>query len=196
MPPSRPIVIDCRTDWHEWFYMKDGILLVGYGTRKGNLEEVLKAQAARLRASTRYEIGIAFFRVSSPTIQQAVEDMVAKGVERIAAVPYFIAEGTLTNELIPVKLGLEPHERFGEVQVSGRKVQIFVARPFNFSPAVTDIICDRILSAGGTRDSGILVLGHGTHDPGMMNLTVIQRNTQRLEERGYKHVAFAFNEFC
>ncbi len=181
---------------YEWFNMKDGILLIGYGTRKGNLEEILKAQAARLKASTCYEIGIAFFRVSSPTIQQAMEEMVAKGVERIAAVPYYVAEGTLTNELIPAKLGLQPHERFGEALVSGRRVQIFVARPFNYSPAVTDIVCDRIMSAGGTRDSGILVLGHGTRDPGMMNRSVVERNARRLEERGYKHVAFAFNEFC
>ena len=62
--------------------MKDGIIIVGYGTRKGNLEEVLNSQADRLRKMTDREVGIAYFRVSSPTIHEAVENMVKKGAER------------------------------------------------------------------------------------------------------------------
>ena len=176
--------------------MKDGILLIGYGTRKGNLEKVLETQAARIRASTNFEVGISYFRISSPTIPEAVEQMVEKGVERIIAVPYYVAEGTLTRELIPEKLGLPKQLNTGKVIVNGKTVIIHVTRAFNFSSEVTDVVCDRIMTAGGTKDSGILVLGHGTRDPSMMNKAVIERNAQRLEERGYKHVGFAFNEFC
>jgi sirohydrochlorin cobaltochelatase len=50
--------------------------------------------------------------------------------------------------------------------------------------------------AGGDRDSGVLVLGHGSRDPTLMNRAVIERNAQRLTARGYKHTEFAFNEFC
>ena len=176
--------------------MKDGILLIGYGTRKGNLEDVLKSQAARIGDATDCDVGIAYFRVSSPTISEAIEKMVNDGVERIIAVPYFVADGTLTHELIPQKMGLGPNVYIGEREISGKKVLLYLTKSFNFSTIVTDIICDKIKNAGGNKDSGILILGHGSRDPTLMNRTVVERNAQRLIARGYNHTEFAFNEFC
>ena len=176
--------------------MKDGILLIGYGTRKGNLEEVLNSQAAKIKSTVDYEVGIAYFRVSSPTIPEAIENMVKKGVERIVAVPYFVADGTLTHELIPQKMGLGPNVYIGETEVLGKKVMLYLTRSFNFSTTVTDILCDKIKKAGGNADSGVLVLGHGSRDPTLMNRVVVERNAQRLATRGYPHTTFAFNEFC
>ena len=176
--------------------MRYGILLIGYGTRKGNLVDVLESQAARIRAATGYDVGIAYFRVSSPTIPEAIESMAKDGVDRIVAVPYFVADGTLTHELIPEKMGLGAHTYLGETEVSGRKVTLYLTKAFNFSTVLTDIICDRIRTAGGTRDSGVLVLGHGSRDPTLMNRAVVERNAERLKGRGYTHTTFAFNEFC
>lgn len=176
--------------------MKDGILIIGYGTRKGNLEDVLKSQASRIRDATDSEVGIAYFRVSSPSIPEAIEEMVKKGVDRIVAVPYFVADGTLTHELIPQKMGLGSNVYIGEREISGKKVLLYLTRSFNFSTAVTDILCDKIKKAGGNKDSGILVLGHGSRDPTLMNRAVVERNAQRLVSRGYAHTEFAFNEFC
>ena len=176
--------------------MKDGIIIVGYGTRKGNLEEVLNSQADRIRKLTDHEVGIAYFRVSSPTIPEAIEAMSKKGVDRVVFVPYFVADGTLTHELIPQKMGLGPNVYIGETKVSGKDMFLYLTRAFNFSPVLTDIICDRIAKAGGNKDSGVLVLGHGSRDPTLMNRAVVERNAQRLVSRGYKHTAFAFNEFC
>ena len=176
--------------------MKNGIIIVGYGTRKGNLEEVLDSQAAKIRRLTDSEVGIAYFRVSSPTIPDALDDMMKRGVERIAVVPYFVADGTLTHELIPQKLGLGPNVYIGEIERSGRKAIVYLTKAFDFSTAVTDILCDKIKEAGGNKDSGILVLGHGSRDPTLMNRAVVERNAQRLVSRGYPHTAFAFNEFC
>ncbi len=187
---------DFRTVICELFSMKDGILLVGYGTRKGNLEKIMEAQAARLRASTDYEIGVGYFRISSPAIPDALEQLVRKGVDRVVVVPYYVAEGTLTLDLIPQKLGLKARMSNGVVEVAGRSVQIHISAAFNFSTLVTDVLCERIMECGGSRDSGILLLGHGTRDPSMMNRSVVERNAQRLRARGYRHVEFAFNEFC
>ncbi len=176
--------------------VKDGILLVGYGTRKGNLVEVLESQASRIRAMTQYEVGVAYFRVSKPSIPEAIEAMAKKGVDRIVAVPYYIAEGKLTHVMIPEKMGLNPNQYLGEVDAGGRKVTVYLTRAFNFSTVLTDIICDRIRAAGGNRDSGILILGHGTLDQTQMNRAVVERNAQRLAARGYSHTVFSFNEFC
>ncbi len=176
--------------------MKQGILIMGYGTRKGNLVEVLEAQAARLRAMTDYEVAVGYFRVSSPTLMEALESLVDKGVERIALVPYYVAEGKLTHFMMPEKIGMPGYAEYAQLEVKGRKVEVYKAQAFDFDPVVTDIICDRIAGMGGTKDSGIMVLGHGTLDESLMNRAVIQRNAERLSARGYRHVAFAFNEFC
>lgn len=171
-----------------------GIMIVGYGTRNGNLEEVLQKQAARLRCRGWENVAVAYFRVSSPTIPEAVRELVSKGVEEIVAIPYYIAEGTLTKELIPEKLGIK--DDCGYADVDGKKVLIHVAPAFGYSFDLTGIICDRIADAGGDRDCGVLVLGHGTRHPSLSNMFVVKKNAERLHALGFKHATYAFNEFC
>lgn len=171
-----------------------GILIVGYGTRKGNLEEVLQTQVKRLKCRGWENVQEAYFRVSSPTISEAVEMLVDKGVDEIVAIPYYIAEGSLTRDLIPEKLGLD--SEIGEIEVKGKKVLVSMAPAFGYSYDLTDIICDKIADAGGDMDSGILILGHGTRHPSLSNMHVIKMNSDRLAAIGYKNVTFAFNEFC
>lgn len=174
--------------------MTKGYLIIGYGTRKGNLEQVLESQAARLRARGRKNIYIAYFRVSSPTIQEAVAQMVADGIDDILAFPYLIADGKLTYELMPEKLGIRG--QFGSVNVGGKNVMIRFLPPFGTTPVLSDILCDRVAEAGGSSDSGILIVGHGSRDSALSNLEIIELNHKRMESRGYRHVAHGFNEFC
>ncbi|MBO4503064.1 MAG: cobalamin biosynthesis protein CbiX [Candidatus Methanomethylophilus sp.] len=175
--------------------MTDGILIIGYGTRKGNLEEVLKKQAERLRCRGWEHVGIAFFRVSEPSIPDALNKLVKEGADNIICVPYYIAEGTLTKELIPEKLGLGNKDS-GEVEVGGRTVTVSVASAFDGTRVLTDIICDKIADVGGDRDSGILILGHGTRYKALTNMKVIRLNAERLRAMGFSHTTHAFNEFC
>ncbi len=169
-------------------------MLVGYGTRKGNLDEVLETQVRRLRCREWDNVEPAFFRVSKPTIQESLDKLVAAGADEIVVVPYYIAEGTLTKELIPQKLGIDCE--CGTVEIDGKEVTIHMAPAFGVTRDLTDIICDRIADAGGDRDCGILVLGHGTRYTSLANMYVVKINAERLEAIGYKNVAYAFNEFC
>ena len=61
--------------------MTKGVLLIGYGTRKGNLEEILGRQLARLEARGRDWVYLAYFRVSEPSIEDALRRMAADGVD-------------------------------------------------------------------------------------------------------------------
>ncbi|AMK13422.1 cobalamin biosynthesis protein CbiX [methanogenic archaeon mixed culture ISO4-G1] len=171
-----------------------GIIIVGYGTRKGNLEEVLQIQARRLRCRGWENVGIAYFRVSTPTIPDAIDEMARKGVDEIVMIPYYIAEGTLTKELIPEKVGIECED--GEIDVDGKNVIIHIAPAFGLSYSLTNIILDRIADAGGDRDCGILVLGHGTRYRALSNRNVVKTNMERLQGLGYSHALYSFNEFC
>jgi len=159
--------------------MKKGILIVGYGTRTGNLIDVLEKQAARLRARGRENVYVCYFRVSHPTIQEALAKMADDGVDTVLAVPYYIAEGRLTYELIPEKMGI-PKCASGVADINGKKVRIFMSHAFGRTHILTHILCDRIAEAGGSKDSGILVIGHGSRDIVDSNREIIKLNAARL----------------
>ncbi len=175
--------------------MTKGILIIGYGTRKGNLTEILETQARRLRCRGWEHVGIGYFRVSKPTIPEALAQLVDEGADEIVAIPYFIAEGKLTKQFIPEQLGMKDPQ-MSEVVVNGRKVTICLAPAFGNTFALTDIVCDRIAGAGGDMDAGILILGHGTLHESLANLRVVKQNAERISGMGYEHVVYAFNEFC
>ena len=175
--------------------MTKGIIIVGYGTRTGNLTEIIEKQAARMRARGIGNVYTAYFRISSPTIQEAVSRAVADGCNDILAIPYYIAEGRLTFEMIPAKLGLDTGSSRGTALVDGKEVRIRMASAFGSSPALTDILIDRIADNGGDMDTGILVLGHGSRDLTSSNEEIMTLNAKRLRAIGYRHVAHSFNEF-
>lgn len=173
--------------------MTQGTLIIGYGTRAGDLTAILDTQAARLRARGRRNVRIAYFRVSEPSIPEALSAMAAEGIDDVLAVPYYIAEGTITREFIPGKLGISGSA--GVADVDGRPVRIAIAPAFNRTRVLTGIVFDRIAGAGGTFDDGILLIGHGTRDPASENTRVVAMNAERVRRAGYRRVAHAFNEF-
>ena len=175
--------------------MTKGILIVGYGTRSGNLSEILDTQVNRLRCRGWEHVSRAYFRVNKPSIPEALREMAEEGVDEIVAIPYYISEGTLTKELIPEKMGLGRSES-GKIDIDGKEVSITIASAFDNSYTLTDIICDKIADAEGDTDCGILVLGHGTRFKALSNMRTIKTNAERVAARGYKHVAYAFNEYC
>ncbi len=172
-----------------------GILVVGYGTRNGNLQEVLDTQVKRLRCRGWEHVGTAYFRVMSPTIPEALEKMADEGVDRLIVMPYYISEGTLTKELIPEKLGLGTSDA-GNIIVKGKEMSITMTSAFDTGYTLTDIICDKIAEADGDMDTGILILGHGTRFRTKANMRTVMMNAERIQARGYKHVMCGFNEFC
>lgn len=174
--------------------MTKGVMIVGYGTRKGNLEEILGRQAARMRARGIPNVYVGYFRVSSPSIPEALGKMVSDGIDDILAVPYYIAEGRLTYEMIPEKLGISGNA--GVAEVSGKRVKVRIAPAFGLRPALAGIVCDRIADAGGSFGDGILVIGHGSRDALSGNMEVMEIVAERLKAMGYRHVAYTFNEFC
>ncbi len=189
------LVDDGRTNLSGVILMTKGILIVGYGTRNGNLEEVLDTQVKRLKCRGWQHVRTAYFRVMSPSIPEALEMMVDEGVDQIVAIPYYISEGTLTKELIPEKLGLGTSES-GKIIIKGKEVDLSLASAFDTSFTLTDIICDKIADAEGDMDCGILILGHGTRFRTQSNMRTIKMNAERVQARGYKYVMYGFNEFC
>lgn len=177
--------------------MTKGLMIVGYGTRKGNLEQVLETQKKRLEARGRKNVYIAYFRVSHPTVPEALAQMAADGVDDVLVAPYYIAEGSLTRKLIPQKLGIQGQE--GTADVGGKKVRIRFSAAFAKHPQLTDIVCDKIADMGGCQKDAILLMGHGSRekmqDGTSFNEETLREQADALRARGYTNVVYSFNEF-
>ena len=175
--------------------MTIGILIIGYGTRNGNLEQILQTQVRRLRCRGWELVAEAYFRVSEPSIPEALGRLVKEGADEIIVIPYYIAEGKLTKDLIPEKLGMSALDCC-EVESGGKKVTVRLAPAFCHDRRLTSIVLDRIADAGGDLDSGILIIGHGTRHDSLSNMRIVRLNAERLKRIGYRNVEYSFNEFC
>ena len=91
------------------------------------------ADAARQAGVERYEV--AFLELASPTLEQAVEAMVAGGIDQIAVVPYFLTLGIHLQRDLPVLVG-----RIAEAH---RGIQICVTPPLDGHPGLADVLADR-----------------------------------------------------
>ena len=168
----------------------DAILIIGYGSRKDDGMEIVKRQAARIRNSSSMPVYTAFFRVNYPTLPDVMKCMMSDGIENVLAVPYLVADGVLTKEFIPKKMRLDSD---GIATIGGKKITVKFTSTVGNNPVITSILKDRISACGGSRDSGIILLGHGSKRP--ENSTTVALNAKRLSDAGYKHVKYAFNEF-
>lgn len=177
--------------------MTKGTMIVGYGTRKGNLEEVLETQKKRLEARGRENVYVAYFRVSEPTIPDTLVQMAADGVDDILVVPYYIAEGKLTKDFIPSKLGISGES--GTADVDGKKVKISIAPAFSASGKLVDIVCDKVADMGGSCEDAVLLMGHGSKqkaDNGVsFNEEALSDIVDEMKSRGYTNAMYSFNEF-
>ncbi len=174
--------------------MTKGVLLIGYGTRTGNLEKILGRQLERLNARGRERVYLGYYRVSEPSIGEALRRMASDGIDDVLAIPYYIAEGRLTYELIPRSMGVSIGGN-GETVVGGRRMRISMSPAFGMTRTLFNILCDRIAESGCGKDAGMLIVGHGSRDVGSSNKAIIEMNAERLRKAGYSHVAYAFNEF-
>lgn len=175
--------------------MTKGIMLAGHGSTQAFNKGVMDMQAQLLRDKGLENVYVGFNEFSFPTIRDAVEDMVADGIDEILVVPFFVASGLHVTRDIPMKhFGLPRNSTGGDVEISGKKVSVKIESAFGDDPNLTDILLERIeeLKTPG-RKLGILVMGHGSRLD--FNSDVVSLNAQRIRDRGYTDVRVGYNEF-
>lgn len=169
------------------------ILVIGYGSSLPYAAETLEAQADRLRQLQKAPVYTAYDRVNRPDIPSAVQRLAADGIEETAVIPFFIADGVITREHIPAKLGL-PQYGDGTAQVGGRPLRFRFGRAVGSDPRVAGILQRRAAEAGATPASGLLVIGHGS--VARENAAVTEEVARQLRAAGYVHTEIGYNEFC
>ena len=154
------------------------VVLVSHGSSLPFAEKVFEDIKEKFIAKTGMAAEIGYMKVSHPTIAEAV-DILKDGnddLEKIIALPVFLAEGIHTNIDIPILLGLKPLEvdprcpdgNYPEehyLSVGGKadfEGEIILLSPIGADDRLLDIIDKRISEAGVSDKTGVVLVTHGS----------------------------------
>ena len=174
--------------------MKNGIMIIGHGSRYNYNKWIMEEQKRRLEEKGFKDIYIGFNETTYPLVNDVLKEMAADGIDEVIAIPFFVASGLHITRDIPNKLGIPSGAHSATADVGGKTIRIKYEMPFGKDPALAVILSERIeelSTAGGNR--GIMVVGHGSRLP--YNKETILFQVNELKRMGYSNIRPAFNEF-
>jgi len=117
--------------------MKTAILLMAHGSRIPEANEAVHRIAEMVRELTGHDIVEVSFREQHlPNIQQGIDTCVARGVERILLVPYFLFVGAHVREDLP--------EEMAEAEKRHPGVKFAMASHLGAHRKLAEIVTERI----------------------------------------------------
>jgi len=145
---------------------KIGVLLISHGSRLPYGEQVINELADIYREKTEYPVVVSYMNMSEPSIPVAVNQLSEEGVNKIIAIPVFLAHGVHTTHDIPKILNINDenghekhsHENSGHVHGHSHshgeesikikfKGEIIYTEPLGADRRIVNIIEDRVNDA-------------------------------------------------
>lgn len=122
------------------------LVLIGHGSKLPHNRENLIKLAEILRQKSRFKtVEISFMVRNAPTIPEAIETIVKRGIKKIVLVPAFLAAGVHTEQEIPEMIGLKGEES----GLKKRGIQVFYGEPLGADERIAEIIEEKALKALG-----------------------------------------------
>src|SRR3989337_4421011 len=122
------------------------LVLIGHGSKLPYNRENLEKLAEILRKKSRFKtVAVSCMVRNKPTIPEAIEEIVKRGVKKIVLVPAFLAAGVHTTQEIPEMIGVKDKES----QLSARGIQLFYGEPIGADEWVAVILEEKALRALG-----------------------------------------------
>ncbi|MDR2544980.1 MAG: sirohydrochlorin nickelochelatase [Methanobrevibacter sp.] len=87
-----------------------GIMLISHGSTLPFASNVFNEIIEKFKKVSDYPVEIGYMKVSNPTISQAAHNLSLKSVDKIIAMPIFLADGIHTLVDIPLMLGMDNKE--------------------------------------------------------------------------------------
>ncbi|OEF97992.1 sirohydrochlorin chelatase [Desulfuribacillus alkaliarsenatis] len=120
--------------------MKEGIILLGHGSRREEANQEIHQMAKNIQERNPeglYEVG--FLSFGEPNIGDAAKRLIKKGVEKIIVMPMFLVTGNHIKRDIPSRLMM--------LKTTHPDVVFVLAKHFGPHPGILDIVEDRIKEA-------------------------------------------------
>jgi len=154
---------------------KYGLIIIAHGSPMTQWNEpVLKLEkevgAIMLKKGNNHfsAIRVAFMEFNEPSINTVIKDFENKGIDRVYAIPLFIAPSRHSLFDIPAILGLySEKDILNELKSEGTdivntKVKITIGPTLNYSDILKNAMLDRVKELSTTPDSeGVVLLAHG-----------------------------------
>jgi cobalt/nickel transport system ATP-binding protein len=135
------------------------LLLIGHGSRSAAAVDQywLLADVVR-RLRPRLTMGCGFIELARPDLDDAIDDLVGRGVTSVIAVPLVLLGAGHLKSDGPAALS--------KGRVRHPDVDFTYARDLGIHPAVLAVAEERIrAAAGGTHDRAVVLVGRGSSDP-------------------------------
>ena len=120
--------------------MTTGIIVFAHGSRIEPANQAVRSAAAELARAGDYPIvEAAFLELGRPSLEEAADLLVARGVQRIVVIPYFLTPGTHLERDLPA---LVDH-----ISNKNKDIQILVTASLDGHPGLVQILADRARTA-------------------------------------------------
>ncbi len=146
------------------------------------------------------EIRVALMEFNEPSIATVVNDMQKHGIDRLLAIPLFIAPSGHSFFDIPTILGLYHNKPITEsiidegISIVNTKMNITVGATLNNGGILKEIILDRVKELSSAPDSeGVIILAHGdSHFSPIWEALCREIGSYVCAKTGIEYVDFAF----
>jgi sirohydrochlorin ferrochelatase len=114
-----------------------GIIVFAHGSRIEPANEAVRKAAAELARAGEYaNVEAAFLELGRPDIEEAADLLVARGMQRLVIVPYFLTPGMHLERDLPVLVD--------RISKKNRNIQILVTESLDGHPGLVQILADRV----------------------------------------------------
>ena len=116
--------------------MTTGIIVFAHGSRIEAANQAVRLAAADLARAGEYPIvETAFLELGHPDLEEAADLLVARGVERIIVIPYFLTPGLhLERDLPPL---------IDRISNKNKSIQVVVTASLDGHPGLVQVMADR-----------------------------------------------------
>ena len=116
--------------------MTTAIIVFAHGSRIEPANQAVRSVAADLaRAGGDPVVEAAFLELGTPSLEEAADLLVARGVERIVIIPYFLTPGTHLERDLPAIV-----ERISN---KNRNIQVLTTASLDGHPGLVQILAER-----------------------------------------------------
>ncbi|MHC1574307.1 MAG: sirohydrochlorin nickelochelatase [Candidatus Methanogasteraceae archaeon] len=122
--------------------MNTGILVLGHGSTLPYNKELVETISGMIADQGDVVVRTAFLNMDKPTLKQGLESFAGTGVDKIVALPIFLAHGVHTMEDIPKELNLNEDKR-AVTEIDGKSVDIVYAAPLGADVCIAELAYKR-----------------------------------------------------
>lgn len=125
-----------------------GILVLGHGSSLPYNKEVVSAVADMIaKNNENMVVKTAFLNIDTPTLQEGLKSFEGTGVNKIVALPCFLAHGVHTMQDIPRVLGIKEGDNRTVTIIGGDNIELVYAKPLGADPHIASIAYERVMDA-------------------------------------------------